>query len=521
MNADPARATRMLPHNLELEASVLGGVITRPEMLAELPDLETDDFYHWPHRIVWEGLRALEHDAKPIDVVLLDGEITKSGRGAAIGGMAFLGELVMRCPTPDNVRAYSRDLRLLARNRKAILALSAATERAYSWQHDPAELITETAGELARLEQIGTAPEKRVRLIDVPSALEELASLATAPVYETPFPTLNEAIGFGGLLGTQAYTLAAGTGRGKTSFIAAVAQHTAMQGVPVLVISYEMKPGYIVARKAAGLIGTHSNEIIRGRANTALILRAMPVAHLFFLHKPSLADVRTATAQLAQKFGTPPLVIVDYLQKLAEHIARGQARPDLRLATSEASDILVDIADRNACAVLSVSAISRGSNRRATNPRKLEPYELVDVAKESGAVEYDGAGLIVLSLSGDYEGDERVATITLAKARFGRELHIDARYNGRRGDWRDCGEASLEDEPAERESPNVIRMRLALALKSMPARNPTELFRRVGGNKKIVLEEIRAMKSAGLIAVGPHGLETPTPTVAQVDMGVS
>ena len=60
-------------------------------------------------------------------------------------------------------------------------------------------------------------------------------------------------------------------------------------------------------------------------------------------------------------------------------------------------------------------------------------------AKESGAVEYDTAGLIVLSLSDELEDGERIATATLAKARYGQEMHIDMRFHGRRGSWRDLG----------------------------------------------------------------------------------
>ena len=496
----------MLPHNLDLEASILGGVIINPASLDELDELESDDFYHYPHRVVWEGIRNLRAANKPIDVVMLDAEIAKTGRDVAIGGMAFLGELAMRVPTHENVIAYRDDVRLLSRNRKAIIALGSALERAYTWQHEPAELVEEVAGELGRIEL--TAPKReRVKLTDVGMALQELQSLAKAPVYDTPFPTLNKALGHGGFLGTQCYTLAAGTGRGKTSFVAQVAFHTAMQDVPVLVVSYEMKPGYFVARKAAGLIGRHSNEILRGQVDSGLIMRSMPVHRLFMLHKPSLADMRIAVDQLAQKFGKPPLLAVDYLQKLADMISRGQQRPDLRLATIEASETLVDIADRSACAILAVSAIGRGNNKKAANPRKVEPYELVDVAKESGSVEYDGAGLIALSLSKEFDGDERIATITLAKARFGMEMHIDARYDGPRGTWRDLGEVLDDGEDESQEGTELLRLRIATALKNNPARSATELYKRIGGTKSVVLEIVRDMLAGGLVKKGPHGLE--------------
>jgi len=496
----PATPRRVLPHNLEIEASILGGVIVRNELLADLQDLDIDDFYDHRHKVVFRAIRSLAAADKPIDVVTIENEIERVDREfdtdklETIGGIAFLGELTLRVPTVDNVLTYRDEVRLHSRHRQAIQELSSALERAWTWPHDPGDLISETSARLQRLDHLSVPAASRVKLIDVGRALEELESLAKAPIYPTPFPTLNDAIGFGGLLGTQVYTLAAGTGRGKTSFVAEVAAFAA-QTVPVLVATYEMRPGYFVARRAAGVLGIHSNDILRGNCNMSLVMRSMPYTKLFLLHKPSLADLRIAVDRLAQKFGTPPLVIVDYLQKLADEISRRQHRPDLRLATSEASETLCDIADRTSCAIMSVSAIGRGNNKRAATPRKLEPYELVDVAKESGNVEYDGAGLIVLSLDKETEGDERIATITLAKARFGRELHIEARYHGRRGSWRDLGEVEVDDAPSE--STDQVRRKIALTLVKAPQKSATQLQRAAGLNRMIALAEIKLMIQAG------------------------
>lgn len=524
----PIRPSRTLPNNQRFEASILGAVILKPEALADLADLETDDFYHFPHRVVWEGIRNLEAAQKPIDVVTLDDEIRKSGRIDAIGGIAFLGELALLVPTAENVIAYRDDVRLLARNRKAIIALSSAVERAYNWQHEPLELVEEVGAELARIELTAPGKRERVKLTDVGMALQELDSLANAPVYDTPFPTLNRALGHGGMLGTQCYTLAAGTGRGKTSFVAQLAFHTAMQDIPVLVVSYEMKPGYFVARKASGLLGVHSNDILRGRIDSGLIMRAMPAHRLFMLHKPPLKDVRNAVDQLAQKFGTPPLLVVDYLQKLADQISRTQARPDLRIATSEASDTLVDIGDRTGAAVVAVSAIGRGNNKRAANPRKLEPYELVDVSKESGNVEYDGAGLIMLSLSKDFDGEERIGTITVAKARFGMEVHIDARYDGPRGSWRDLGEVTEGyDEPSTEPKPkeNLIRAAILSVLRTYgPQPSKSKIVTISKRNKTSVFREIDALIDDRIVvhADGAFRLYEPAPDVVQPTLtGVS
>ena len=102
-----ARDRRVLPHNVEAEASILGGIILRNEVLSHLDTIEVEDFYDNRHKVVFQAIRNLEAAAKPIDVVTLEVEIEKAGKLDAIGGVAFLGELTLRVPTVDNVVTYA------------------------------------------------------------------------------------------------------------------------------------------------------------------------------------------------------------------------------------------------------------------------------------------------------------------------------------------------------------------------------------------------------------------------------
>src|SRR3990167_3833060 len=102
-----SRDRRVLPHNLDAEASILGGVLLRNEVLINLESVEVDDFYDMRHKVIWQAIRNLEAASKPIDVVTLENEIDKQGKLDAIGGVGFLGELTLRVPTADNVVAYA------------------------------------------------------------------------------------------------------------------------------------------------------------------------------------------------------------------------------------------------------------------------------------------------------------------------------------------------------------------------------------------------------------------------------
>src|SRR5687768_17411905 len=126
-----SRDRRVLPHNLDAEASILGGIILRNDVLSQIDTLEVDDFYDMKHKIVFGAIRALEAAAKPIDVVTLEVEIEKQGKLDAVGGIAFLGELALRVPTADNVVAYTEIVQDKNQARKLMLASSEIAEKGY------------------------------------------------------------------------------------------------------------------------------------------------------------------------------------------------------------------------------------------------------------------------------------------------------------------------------------------------------------------------------------------------------
>ncbi|HEY6034129.1 MAG TPA: DnaB-like helicase N-terminal domain-containing protein, partial [Kofleriaceae bacterium] len=126
-----ARDRRVLPHNLDAEASILGGVILRNDVLLHLESLESADFYDHRHKVIWDAIRNLEAAARPIDVVTLENEIEKGGKLEAIGGISFLGELALRVPTAENVVAYTEIVRDHSQARKLILAAGEIVEKGF------------------------------------------------------------------------------------------------------------------------------------------------------------------------------------------------------------------------------------------------------------------------------------------------------------------------------------------------------------------------------------------------------
>lgn len=146
--------TRSLPHNLDAEQSVLGGILLKPAVLAEVPELEVDCFYDPRHKQVFAAMRNIEARGEPIDLTTLQVELDRRGVFEAIGGHALLGELALRVPTVDNLIHYARIVVEDYISRVVMLRASEAIEEIRSRYRDGrtggAELMRDVASFLER-----------------------------------------------------------------------------------------------------------------------------------------------------------------------------------------------------------------------------------------------------------------------------------------------------------------------------------------------------------------------------------
>lgn len=181
---------RVLPHNLDAEASILGGILLRNAVLVELDQLEVEDFYDHKHKVVFEAMRRLQAHDRPIDIVTLEVEIAKGGKLEAIGGIAFLGELTLRVPTADNVVAYTATVRDHAMLRRLALAAGELIERIYTGADDAQELLGDAMQMLAQLDRarpddaspIGDLALRRMRELELLAAARARGELAITGV---------------------------------------------------------------------------------------------------------------------------------------------------------------------------------------------------------------------------------------------------------------------------------------------------------------------------------------------------
>jgi len=380
-----ARDRRVLPHNLDAEASILGGIILRNEVLLQLETLEIDDFYHHQHKVVFEAIRNLEAGAKPIDVVTLENEIAKKGKLEAIGGIAFLGELALRVPTVDNVLTYTEIVRDHSQARKLILASSEISEKGYEDGLEVRDYLDDAEAKIFEVTQRKdkTGPEPIKGLVKkVFSSLDErFKSSDGITGVPTGFADLDSRTA--GLQPTELIVLAARPAMGKTSFAMSIAQNAATSGGwPVLVFSLEMSSTQLAERLLCSEARVDSSALRRGQlqrqdmTNLTYAAATLSKAPILIDDTPalSLREVRARARRFrsnkelfaGKKFG---LILVDYLQLMRGSPQAAKASREQEI--SEISRGLKSLAKELECPVVALSQLNRSLEQRTDKRPQL------------------------------------------------------------------------------------------------------------------------------------------------------
>lgn len=421
---------------------MLGGVLLRNEVLSQLDTIEVDDFYDHRHKVVFAAIRALEATSKPIDVVTLENEIAKSGKLEAIGGMAFLGELALRVPTPDNVIHYAEIVTDKHQARKLMLASGEILERGYDDNLEVRDYLDEAEGKIFEVTQRRdkTGPEPIKGLIKkVFSSLDErFASPDGITGVPTGFADLDQKTA--GLQPTELIILAARPAMGKTAFAMSLAQNAAISGGwPCLVFSLEMSSTQLAERMLCSEARVDSSALRRGQlqrqdmTNLTYAANTLSRAPILIDDSPalSLREVRARARRFRanrELFGDKKtgLIVIDYLQ-----LMRGSSQAQKASREQEISEIsrgLKSLAKELQCPVLALSQLNRSLESRENKRPQLSDL------RESGAIEQDADVILFIYRDVVYNKDTdspNIAEVILGKNRHGSIGTVETHFEGR------------------------------------------------------------------------------------------
>ena len=424
--AGPGAGTRVPPHNLEAEESLLGSMMLSREAITAAVEahIEAGDFYKPAHGVVYEAALGLHARGEPIDPVTMAEELRRSGHLDGLGGSQALLRIQASTPASANSSHYASIVSELAMLRRLIGTAGEIQEMAFSSEDDVDEtldraesLIFEVAERRVADTLVPLHPALEETLVQLESLYDRDTSIIGVP---TGYHDLDEQ-----LLGLQPSTLsivAARPGQGKTSFALGAALHCALDArKPVIFFSMEMGHLELTKRLLAAEAQIDARKLSTGRLSEHewpklnQAVGRLAEAPFFIDDNPhcTVMEMRAKARRTKAKFGDLGLIVVDYLQLMTTPGRRSESR---QVEVSELSRGLKILARELECPVMTLSQL----NRQLEYRQDKRPM-LADL-RESGSIEQDADIVIFIYRDEFYnpESEQRgMAEIIVAKHRNG------------------------------------------------------------------------------------------------------
>ncbi len=414
---------RTMPHNIEAEQSVLGGVLLDNTSLNHIVDIvKAGDFYRPAHGAVFETILKLTEKGEPVDEVTVTNALREAGKLELAGGPAGVTSLVERIPTAANIVSYAKIVREKSIARKLI---SAATEIVSDGYEDSGDID----GMLDKAEriifEINDSRDRR-GLVHAKDIVKE-AFRRIEKLYERREAVTGVPTGFdeldkmtAGLQPSDLLILAARPAVGKTALALSLAANSAIRHKKsVAVFSLEMSKEQLVMRLLCSegrIDGTRMRGGFLSENDWPRLARAAgSISEAPLLIDDSgvltVLDLRAKCRRLKSD-NMLDLIIIDYLQLM-------QGPPNIDSREQQISAIsrgLKQLAKELNVPIMALSQLNRGVEQRQ------DKRPMTSDLRETGAIEQDADIIMFIYRDEVYNPettDKGVAEIIIAKQRNG------------------------------------------------------------------------------------------------------
>ena len=435
---------KLLPQNVEAEASVIGSLLIDPEAVVQVADfLRPEDFYREAHRTIFQAVLDLYETGGPADLITLTDELARRGKLDEIGGASYVSSLANQVPTSRNVKRYAQIVERTAVLRRLINAAGQIAGVAYNEPDaDDAigqaeQLIADVSGRFSHsdfdhirdtlreyIDKLDQLHEHRGSIVGVASGFSDLDKLT------------------GGLQKSDLVILAARPSVGKTAMSLSLAHNASLRyGHGVAVFSLEMSKEQLVAR-----LLSMDAQVDQQRLRTGYIdddewerisesVGRLSEANIYIDDTPGipLVEMRSKARRLMMEHGFD-LLIVDYLQLMQGSGGGRQGHENRVQEISEISRGLKGLARELNVPVLALSQLSRAVESRTDKKPQLSDL------RESGSIEQDADVVMFIYRDEVYNPDtdrKNIADIIVAKHRNGPVGQISLYFQAAQTRYRD------------------------------------------------------------------------------------
>jgi replicative DNA helicase len=422
--ASARSGSRVPPHNLQAEESVLGALLLSRDAVGVVGEagLRVRDFYSPAHQHIFDVVQALYSSSGPVDVVSVADELRRNGLLDELGGIERLNELQNATPSVSGAQHYAKIVMDTALLRRLIHTAGEITDIAFGEPDDVVKAV-----DLAETKMFEVAED---RVVDSTREIQELLNETMDQLeenYERGDTITGAATGYDDLdellSGLQPSTLnivGARPAMGKTAFGLGMATHIAQHSAkPVLFFSLEMGHAELTQRILSSEAKVDSTKLRTGKLSESdwskigLAVGRLEVP-LYLDDNPrvTVMEIRAKARRLKAQNGGLALIVIDYLQLMG---GDGNAE-NRQLEVSEISRNLKVLARELEVPIVALSQLSRNLESRSDKRPMLADL------RESGSLEQDADVVIFLYRDEVYNPespDKGSAEVIISKHRSG------------------------------------------------------------------------------------------------------
>ena len=404
-----AYLSKLYPQAVDIEKSVLGGIIIEEDAILEVVNIiNVDTFYSSQNKEVYKAILNLFENHLPIDLRTVIDQLKKNGSLEKIGGEEYVISLIDRVVSGANIEYHSFLILEYAIKREIINISREILKQALDPTTDIFNLIDTAEQKMLDVssknikknysdlntllkETISTIDQKRnnkTGITGIPSGFNSLDKITS------------------GWQKSDLVIIAARPGMGKTAFTLSLVRNAAvMNNTPVALFSLEMSSTQLVSRLISaeseldatkinsGQLENYEWEQLKHKTN---IISKAPI---YIDDTPSLSvsELRTKCRKLKVKHDIQ-MIVIDYLQLLTSNNLFNKGTFNREQEISYISRSLKSIAKELEVPVITPSQLSRAVETRGGDKRPM----LSDL-RESGAIEQD-ADIVMFLYRPEYYG---------------------------------------------------------------------------------------------------------------------
>jgi replicative DNA helicase len=310
------------PHHLDAERGLIGSLLLDPLLCDVIvPLVQAEDFYFDANRRIFKHLIEMRNDGSGIDLLLLVNRLQGSEELEAVGGEAYLGELMNSVHVTVHAEYYAKIVREKGTLRRLIHLSSDLIQDAFAPDTSSKDLLNKAASQMFELCEAQTTNQ----VFDIKSVMFEAGNYidrkmrGETDTIKTGFVDLDDMTD--GMHPNELIILAARPSVGKTALATNIAEYVSVNlKLTVLLVSLEMSRQELALRLICSRGKIDSNKIRKSFLSEQEKARFMETANdlsqatMFIDDTPSrtVSEI-AAVARRLKRQNDLRLLVIDYL----------------------------------------------------------------------------------------------------------------------------------------------------------------------------------------------------------------